>query len=263
MDTPGTAADILTPMLILLVIIAFAGLLALAFWLEKSRREDRKRLLDRLGFEEVLPPSSAFLQRAGQLYRRRPQQKFELQALFEKRTPRAVYYYFSLVETSQNDKSWLGSKAIGVVSPDLNLPRLHIAGRSPGGMGEAVEQFAQWALPQNAARAPDRVSKRPGSSAQPRWKNRFVVMDLAAFPEINSRLKVMVDEDDQVAARNYLTRERLERLAWLASARDQGKIECGGDCIILERTVNADNPATEEDLQALLDDAGKAWTALV
>jgi hypothetical protein len=72
----------------------------------------------------------------------------------------------------------------------------------------------------------------------------------------------MVMAADEPAARDYLSRERLGRLLWVADPQHLSELECDGDCFILSRKTPQAGSDPLAELRGLLDDARRAQIAL-
>jgi hypothetical protein len=235
-------------LVVILVIAGFVLIILLMVRGEKNRWSARKRELSNLGFTEVALPSQHMAERLERLYRRSPKQKFDLRHLFEKPAYRGTFYYFELVETSGDDNTWLGANAVAVFSPDLRLPRAHIAGRMSF-KGKAGSMVGGWMV--------SMAEKVVG------WAGRqggYTRMNVGDHPSVDEKLIVMVE--DEAAASAILTAERLERLTWLAEYEKWSGLQCDGDIFILERQTTPRRPNFENDVKALVEDATSAWLIL-
>ena len=217
MEQPISELDILAPIIAILFIAAFAGLIVWIIRRGRRQKMARETFLSGLGFTKT-QPAPELLSRLDQIYRRRPTQKFELPAAFRKQTAQGMFYIFDLVETSGEENSQLGSNSAAVISPDLKLPRFLIAGRmlfpgkAAGWMVNAAEKVIGWAASQGG----------------------YTRLSLEEFPEIDQKLMVLAE--DEISAREFLTRERLARLTWLASTERLSEVAADGDCFVIKRS---------------------------
>ena len=236
--------DTLGPILAILFIAAFVGLIAWVIWHEKNKKQARENFLSGLGFIKMLP-APELLSRLDQIYRRSPSQKFELRAAFRKQTAQGMFYIFDLLETSGDENDQIGSNSVAVISPDLNLPRFLVTGRmlfpgkAAGWMVGAAEKVIGWAASQGG----------------------YTRLDLEEFPEIDQKLMVLTQ--DETATGEFLTRERLARLTWLSNTERLSEVACSGDCFVVKRSSTQARVKMETELLGIVDDAQKVWVALV
>lgn len=243
MEDPNTVLNMLGPWAAVLFITAITGLIAWLVWRERRKNSDRENFLSRLGFTR-LEAAPELLSRLDQIYRRNPKQNFELPAAFRKQTAQGMFYIFDLVETSGDENSYLGSGSVAVITPDLRLPRFLISGRmlfpgkAAGWMVGAAEKVIGWAAAQGG----------------------YTRLNLDEFPEIDQKLMVLAE--DEFTAHDFLTRERLARLSWLANIERPSEVNCAGDCFVIKRSTTPARPKMESELLSILDDAQKVWVAL-
>ena len=236
--------DTLGPLIAVLFIAGFIGLIAWVIRHEKNKKLARENFLSGLGFTKALP-APELLSRLDQIHRHSSNQKFELPAAFRKRTAQGMFYIFDLLETSGDENTQVGSSSVAVISSDLNLPRFLVTGRmlfpgkAAGWMVGAAEKMIGWAASQGG----------------------YARLNLEEFPEIDSKLMVLTQ--DETAAGDFLTRERLARLTWLANTERLSEIACSGDCFVVKRSSVQARVKMETELLAIVDDAQKAWVALV
>jgi len=244
MEQPTPELDILGPIIAVLFIAAFAAVIVWAIRRGRRQKIAREIFLSGLGFTKT-QPAPELLSRLDLIYRRSASQKFELPAAFRKQTGQGMFYIFDLVETSGEENSLLGSNCAAVISTDFKLPRLLIAGRllfpgkASGWMIAAAEKVVGWA------------ASRGG----------FTRLNLEEFPEIDQKLMVLAE--DESSAGEFLTRERLVRLTWLASTERLSEVASDGDCFVIKRSSPRSGTKMETELLAILDDAQKVWIALV
>jgi hypothetical protein len=244
MEDAALNMDILGPVIGILFIAAFTGLVIWIVRHQRGAKMARETFLSGLGFTKI-PPELELLSRLDQIYRRNPTQKFEVPAAFRKQTAQGMFYIFDLLETSGDENIQLGSNSLAVISADLKLSRFLIAGRmqftrkAAGWMINAAEKVIGWAASQGG----------------------FTRLDLAEFPEIDQKLMVLSDEE--YASREFLTRERLARLTWLADPQRLSEVASDGDCFVIKRSAPPARSKMETELLAILDDAQKVWVALV
>ncbi len=244
MEQPILDMNILGPVIAVFFIAAFSGLIVWIIWRGRRQKMDRENFLSGLGFTQA-QPAPELLSRLDQIYRRGPNQKFELPAVFRKQTAQGMFYIFDLVETSGEENSQLGSNSAAVISTDLKLPRFLIAGRmlfpgkAAGWMIDAAEKVIDWAASQG----------------------RYSRLNLEGFPDIDQKLMVLAE--DEVSAGEFLTRERLARLTWLARTQRLSEVASDGDCFVIKRSSPPARSKMETELLAILDDAQKVWIALV
>ncbi len=244
MEQPTPDMNILGPVIAILFIAAFAAVIVWTIRRGRRQKMARETFLSGLGFTKT-QPAPELLSRLDQIYRRSPSQKFELPAAFRKQTGQGMFYIFDLVETSGEENSLLGSDSAAVISSDLKLPRFLVAGRillagkASGWMIAAAEKVVGWAASQGG----------------------FTRLNLEEFPEIDQKLIILAD--DEFTTREFLTRERLARLTWLASMERLSEVACDGDCFVVKRSSPRSGAKMETELLAILDDAQKVWIALV
>ncbi len=242
-----------------MLLCSVGGMIALIAGLLQYLKTSRRRMLTACGFTEVLQPSPALLNRLESIYRYGPYQQFKLEALFEKRSSETSFYYFVLLETARRHAHYLGTRSIAVISPNLRLPRMIIAGRVVSARTEQIiGQAAQIMLrPRQPSDDLD-----DSTAGQAPWKNELVEIKLNEAPNLEPMIKVLADVRYGHAAESYLTRQRLESLRWLADKRSASKLECGRDCLIIERTIHNESAPGQDDILALLNDAQRALAAL-
>jgi hypothetical protein len=238
------ASSFLGLLVLILVVGGVAAVFVLVILNARRKQKAREVFLAGLGFARV-PVSPKFFERVDLIYRRTPNQRFRMDALFEKQTPQGSFFVFDLVETSGEDNTWLANGSVAVVSPDLRLPHLHISGRPQLGgkvgtwMAGAAEKVIDWA------------ASRAGMSR----------VDLSEYIELDERL--MAIATDASIAQEFLDRERLGRLLWIAEMDHLSEVDCNGDCFVLKRSVSQTRGGDMETAQrALLDDARRVYTAL-
>lgn len=227
---------------VVILVVAIGVIFGAVF--RRQRKDDRRAaLLATLGFTPLQPPPD-FAARLDRLFRHMPSQRFSIPALFLKRTHQADFYVFDLLETSGESNTVLGNGAVAVISSDLRMPRLHLSrrlgadGKTASWLAGVTESVLGWA------------AGRMGMAR----------VDLSAHPESDERLMVLAA--DPAAAQEFLTRERLGRLLWIADMQRLVELDCDADGFVIKRSMPGSRGDPDGELRALLDDARRALTAM-
>jgi hypothetical protein len=116
--------------LAILVIMVFAGIVALMIRTAKKTREEKADRAQTLGFTplEDLPP--VLIGRLEDLYRGRKNLSLEVRNLFHRREFDRDLYLFDLEDTNDDDTS-LGMDMLGVISRNLALPQFSLISVPP------------------------------------------------------------------------------------------------------------------------------------
>lgn len=223
------------------VILLVVGLFAVAIWAivsqERKARVKRNYLLG-VGFTAVKVPDPTLVERFVRLYQKTPQQEIELRRVLQADLRGGQILVFDVWDTGGEETSVVDTGVVGIVSPDLDLPRFSLMPHLPfkgavgGLMVQAAERLSGWA------------ASKAGMSP----------LSFADHPEFEAKFLVFGQDEAQV--RQFLSPDRL---TWLTGLPDLYKIEAGGDAFALGCYADRRGRLPEQEIAALLDHAHRLF----
>jgi hypothetical protein len=223
------------------VILFIVGLFAIAIWaiVSQGRKARAKRnYLLGVGFTAVKAPDPALVERFVRLYQKTPQQEIELRRVLQADFRGGLILVFDVWDTGGEETSHVDTAVVGIISPDLDLPRFslmpHLPFKGPvgGALVQAGERLSGW------------VASKAG----------LLPLSFADHPEFEAKFRVFGQNEAQV--RQFLSPDRL---AWLAGLPALYKVEAGGDAFALDCYPDRRNRPPEQEIAALLEDAHRLF----
>jgi hypothetical protein len=223
------------------VILFVVGLFAVAIWAivsqERKARVKRNYLLG-VGFAAVKAPDPTLVERFVRLYQKTSQQEIELRRVHQADFQGGRILVFDVWDAGGEETSVVDTGVVGIVSPDLDLPRFSLMPHLPfkgavgGLMVQAAERLSGWAASQAG----------------------LFPLSFAGYPEFEAKFVVFGQDEAQV--RQLLSSDRL---AWLSGLPDMYKVEAGGDAFALGCYADRRGRLPEQEIASLVEDAHRLF----
>lgn len=220
--------------------ILFAGVVLLIFIsaflisVSKARRtvEEKHHIASALGFrpiEKAPPQLGASIQR---LHPQIPPHQLSIENVYHQRDFDGDYYLFDLDDTSEDGASWQNKDVIGIISPQLALPRFYLITLLPLNQEKWVGKIMDQIL--------DKVFQ---------WAATHQGLTRVIYPHkygFDDRYALFVE--NEITAGNFFTEYRLSSLT---GYNTPFQVVAAGNCMAVSRSYPISSETKEAELKIL------------
>lgn len=224
----------MTPHILFAVAVALIFLSAILISVSKARKttEGKQHTASVLGFralEEAPPQLVAGIQR---LHPQIPSQQLSIDNVFHQRDFDGDYYLFDLDDTSEDEDTWQNTDVIGVISPQLALPRFYLIALPPVNQERWVGKLVDRIL--------DKVFD---------WAAVYQGLTRVTYPHkygFDDQYALFVE--NEITAEDFFTEHRLSSLT---GYKTLFQVIAAGNCMTVSRSFPPSTQAKESELKTL------------